>query len=303
MEELELGVEGFEVGGYHSELAGSGITIVFPPEGNVAGVAQLGGSPGTRETDLLRPMHRSNNPVDAVAVCGRSVFGFRAVEGVVERLRLEGRGYKLGGVVVPIVPAAVIFDFRGDESDGVLPDEGWGHRAFEARSTRVRVGRVWAGRGATVGKLAGREHATPAGQGYSLFERGGLRVGVLTVLNALGDVFGEDGRVIAGLGARGGPFKSAVEYALERGIGVGGGLENTTVGVVITNVRGTVCDMCELAHAVNLGYGAVIRPFNTAFDGDTVFAVTTNEVDADLEVAKIAARKQAEESVLQIFHT
>lgn len=299
MELLELGVEGFEVGGYHSDQAGSGITVVFPPEGNVAGVAQFGGSPGTRETDLLRPMHRKRSSVDAVAVCGRSVFGFRAVEGVVERLRLEGRGYRIGGVVVPIVPAAVIFDFRGDGSDSVLPDEGWGHKAYQAKSTKVAVGRVWAGRGATVGKIAGIAKATPAGQGYSLYERGEMRLGVLTVVNALGDVYAPDGRLLAGLGVGGG--LSGTEHALLYGLGGLGAIENTTIGVVVTNIRGSVCDMCELAHAANLGYATVIRPFNTAYDGDTVFAVTTNEVDADLEVAKIAARKQAEESVLRIF--
>lgn len=288
-------MEGFEAGGYHSERAGSGITAVFPPEKNVAGVAQFGGSPGTRETDLLRPMHRKNSSVDAVAVCGRSVFGFRAVEGIVERLRLEQRGYRVGNIVVPIVAAAAIFDFRGNGSDRVMPNQKWGFRAFDTKSTKIPLGRVWAGRGATVGKMGGMGNAVPAGQGYSLYERGAFRLGVLTVLNALGDVYGEDGRLVAGqkqgLGG--------LEYALQNGLVPH--TINTTIGIVVTNIKGNVCDMCELAHAANLGYATVIRPFNTAYDGDTVFAVTTNQVDFDLEVAKVAARKQAQRSVLEIF--
>jgi len=298
---VELGVEGFEVGGYHSDDACSGITIVFPTKSNVAGVAQMGGSPGTRETDLLRPLHRKNNSVDAVALCGRSVFGFRAVEGVVERLRAEGKGYRVAGVTVPIVPAAVIFDFKGDASDKHLPDPFWGYLAYEQRSTRLPIGGVWVGRGATVGKILGRERASPSGQGYAHYERGGLQLGVLTVVNAVGDVYGRDGNIIAGARGGGGSYTSGLEHAIREGLAHFSHVGNTTLGVVITNLRADVCDMCALAQAANIGYAGVIRPFNTAFDGDTVFALTTNEVDGDLEVAKILATQLAADSVINIF--
>jgi L-aminopeptidase/D-esterase-like protein len=298
---VELGVEGFEVGGYHSEDACSGITVVFPTRNNVAGVAQIGGSPGTRETDILRPLHRKNNSVDAVALCGRSVFGFRAVEGVVERLRVDGKGYRVGGVTVPIVPAAVIFDFKGDETDKHFSDQSWGYLAYEQRSTKLPVGGVWVGRGATVGKILGRERASPSGQGYAHYERGGVQLGVLTVVNAVGDVYGRDGNIIAGARGVGGSYTSGLEHAMREGLAHLSHFGNTTLGVVITNIRADVCDMCALAQAANTGYASVIRPFNTAFDGDTVFALTTNDVDGDFEVAKILTTQLAADSVINIY--
>ncbi len=300
--ERTLGVDGFEVGGYHSEEARSGITVVFPPEGSIAGISQWGGSPGTRETDLLRPFHRNPAFVDAVALCGRSVFGFRAVEGVVERLRVDGKGYRVGGVNVPIVPAAVIFDFHGDQSDEILPTMDWGYRAYDSRLTKLPIGSKWAGRGATVGKSMGRRWATQSGQGYSWYERGKLKIGVLTVVNAVGDVYNKSGQLVAGP-RRGRGRRIGVESVLRHGFRAHSHLGNTTIGVVITNLKADTCDLCMLAHAANLGYASVIKPYNTAYDGDTVFAVTSNEVRGDIEVAKVIAREQAADSVLSVFTT
>ena len=229
------------------------------------------------------------------------MFGFRAVEGIVERLRVDGKDYQVGGVTVAIVPAAVIFDFKGDETDKHLPDHSWGYLAYERRSTKIPLGGVWVGRGATVCKILGRERASPSGQGYAHYERGGVQLDVLTVMNAVGDVYSRDGNIIAGARGGGGSYISGLENTIREGLAHFSHVGNTTLGVVITNIRTDVCDMCALAQAANIGYARVIRPFNTAFDGDTVFALTTNEVDGDLEVAKILTTQLAAESVINIY--
>lgn len=295
---MQLDTNDFMLGGYHSDSAKSGITAVFPMKPNVAGISQHGGSPGTMETDILRPLHRKNNSVDAVGICGRSIFGFTAVQGIIKRMRENGAGFQVGNIRVPIVPAAAIFDFVDNEE---MPEEKWGDLAYESRSKSIRTGLYWAGRGATVGKIRGVANCTPSGQGFSQYRKGGLYVGVLTVLNAFGDIRNGQGEIIAGARDENGKFVDSIEYAKTHGVTNSRMKVNTTVGVLITNLVGDTSTMGRMAEACNLGYASRIYPYSTSYDGDTVFAVSTNEVEEDIDLAMMIARSVASDSVISVF--
>src|SRR3954469_21173740 len=180
-------VAGIEVGHWSDLGSLTGCTVVLGRAGAVAGVAVRGAAPGTRETDLCRPGTLIER-VHAVVLCGGSAFGLEAASGVARALADVGVGYDARGITVPIVPAAVVFDL-------VLGAVAWpgvaaGRAAVDAVSDRpFERGCVGAGRGATVGKVLGMEHATKSGVGTaSLDAGGGLIVGAVVVANAGGGV-------------------------------------------------------------------------------------------------------------------
>ncbi len=181
-------VAGILVGHADDAQALTGCTAVLCPRGAVGGVAQRGGAPGTRETDLLRPMHLVQR-AHAVLLTGGSAFGLDAATGVVRFLEERRVGFAVGRVRVPIVPAAVIFDLGLGRSD-VRPDAAMGYAACQAAtSLPPSEGNAGAGMGASVGKVLGPGGATKAGIGSaSIPLGGGAMVGALVVVNALGDV-------------------------------------------------------------------------------------------------------------------
>ncbi|AGJ62099.1 P1 family peptidase [Saccharolobus islandicus] len=276
-------IEGILVGGYTDEKANSGITVLVAEKTNVAGISQRGGSPATLGTDLLRPMHRSNQSVDAIVLTGRSVFGFRAVNGVLLGLYNMGIGFKIGNLRIPIVVAAAIFDFYDNE---VLPSEEWGFKAIEKLSTKIPIGRYWTGRGATVGKLKGIKYGKPSGQGYFEMEKGRLKVGVLSIVNSIGNVYDEEGKLVAGI---------------ESEDITGNNVVGTTLGVVITNAKLTNSDACRVASSAENGFSSVIRPYNLSLDGDTVFTIATKEIEVNVDEVIALAYYTARKSVLSIF--
>src|SRR5262245_36439180 len=190
-------VPGIEVGHWTGE--GTGVTVVLAPAGTTASGEVRGGAPATRETALLEP-GRSVEHVDAVVLSGGSAFGLAAADGVTRALAARGRGFATAGGPVPIVPAAAIYDLV--QSGGVRPGADEGVAALEqAAAGPFALGRVGAGRGATIGKWRGREHAVPGGVGSASARDADVVVGALAVVNAVGDVIGGDGRVIAGSAA------------------------------------------------------------------------------------------------------
>lgn len=286
-----------EVGEFESDSAGSGLTAIIMNEENVAGISQRGGAPGTMGTEVLHPLHRKHTSVDAIVLAGRSIFGIIAAMGVIKMLKEEGRGLKVRGFNVPVVPVAVIFDFIENYD---MPDESWGVKAYRNRRKEFNVGRHGAGRGATVGKVLGIEHSTPSGQGFSYVERNGLYALAITVVNALGDVYGPNGDIIAGA-RKNGKFVNTVEYILNKGPGEN--FDNTTLGVVITNATMDREDACSVAEAANISLSGVIRPFNTTYDGDTFFTIAFSEIERDLEMVKLIAQEAVKSSVYSIFNS
>lgn len=271
-------VAGLAVGHFTHPQRATGCTVVLCPQGAVAGVDVRGGSPGTRETDLLRPQNTVDR-VHALLLSGGSAFGLDAAGGVMRWLEEHGHGFEVGAVRVPIVPAAVIFDlWHGDAQ--MRPDMAAGHAACAAASTRPPAqGSVGAGAGATVGKLFGIERAMAGGIGTASVRVGGITVAALVVVNPTGDVIDPaTGEPIAG--AR----KSATSrqlfhttHALLRGE-LPARLQSgaaTTIGVVATDAALDKAQCTQLASMAHDGLARTISPIHTPFDGDTMFALAT----------------------------
>src|ERR687898_863436 len=189
--------DGFEVGHWTNSEGATGCSAVLAPSGTRGGVDVRGGGPGTRETDVIGAL-AGTSEVTGVVLAGGSAFGLAAADGAVRWLEERGRGYVTTGGLVPIVPAAVIYDLaEGDPSARPGPDAGYA--ACEAAAGGVPVrGRVGAGTGAAGGKILGRGRSTPTGVGYAAARSGrGETVAVLAVVNAFGDGI-DEGRVLAG---------------------------------------------------------------------------------------------------------
>jgi L-aminopeptidase/D-esterase-like protein len=290
-------VVGISVGHGTNRTGLTGCTVVLCPDGAVAAVDVRGGAPGTRETDLLAP-GRLVQKVNAVLLTGGSAFGLAAADGVVRLLAERGSGFAMGSIRVPIVPAAVIFDLSLG-SDRAYPDAELGYRAaVGATRDGCEEGCVGAGTGASVGKVLGIAQATKSGLGTAAIRlAGGVTVGALVVVNALGDVVNpRTGQIVAGSrDPSTGDFVSAVSVLLRgpqprRDPAALGG-QNTTIGVVATDGMLARDDLQRVAALAHDGLARVVRPAHTAFDGDTFFALSTGQsgVAGDAMAIAVAA--------------
>jgi L-aminopeptidase/D-esterase-like protein len=290
-------VEGIKVG-HASDFTGlTGCTVVLCSDGAVAGVDVRGSAPGTRETDLLRPVNLVRE-AHAILLTGGSAFGLDAASGVMQYLSEHGVGFNSGARPVPIVPAAVLFDLDvGDPT--AYPDKAMGYKAcLSATTGYVEQGCIGAGTGATVGKILGLKHAMKGGVGSASLSIGDLVVGAIVAVNALGDVVDyRSGDIIAGCRDDSGCFVGTVHHMLNgdlqhRGFG------NTTIGVVATNAMLDKEGINKVAQMAHDGYALAIRPVHTMYDGDTVFALTTQRVTADVTQVGVAAVEVMAQAIL-----
>ncbi len=299
-------VPGIRVGHATDLGALTGCTVVLCEEGAVGGVDQRGGAPGTRETDLLRPMHLVQR-INAVLLTGGSAFGLDAAAGVMRYLEERQKGFPVGvtgAPVVPIVAAAVLFDLDiGDAR--VRPDAALGYAACEAASDGlVEQGSVGAGTGATVGKIFGGQFAMKGGIGSASADLGnGLVVGALIAVNCLGDVIDpHSGAVIAG--ARRPPEGLELADTLVALKGMAGRSVprfeggNTVIGVVATSARLTKEEANKVAQMAHDGLARSIRPAHTMYDGDTLFALATGQQAADVNLIGAVAAEVVAEAVV-----
>ena len=206
--------EGFLVGHWTDAEARTGCTVVIAPPGTRGAVEVRGGGTGTRELEALSPLANAEGPT-AVLLTGGSAFGLAATDGVVRWLEERGLGRAMPVGVIPLVPAAVVFDLaEGDPGRRPGPDEGYAACKAAAGGVPPR-GRVGAGTGAAVGKVLGRDRATRAGVGYAASRLGGREtVAAIAVANASGDVIGEHGDVLGGpRDDRGEPLRTAASPA------------------------------------------------------------------------------------------
>ena len=256
-------VPGISVGHATDEQGVTGCTVILCEAGAVGGVDVRGAAPGTRETDLLRPECTVEH-VNAVLLSGGSAFGLDAAAGVMRFLEARGSGYTVRTGVVPIVPAAVIFDL-GIGDARARPDAAMGLAACESASTEVPgEGSIGAGTGATVGKMRGPDFVMKGGVGTASVRVGDGTIGALVVVNAVGDVVDESGQIVAG---------ARVAHRIDDEQGLAG--TSTTIGVVATDLPLDKAGATRLALAAHDGLARAIRPAHTAFDGDVFFALST----------------------------
>ncbi|MGC8621828.1 MAG: P1 family peptidase, partial [Caldisphaera sp.] len=263
---------------------------------NVTSVYVAGGSPGTRDTEVIDVGRRKDHTTHAIAIVGRSMYGLRAVEGVIESLRKKDIGFKINNIVVPIVPSAVIFDFY---YNNIMPDDSWGINCYKNKTNDVMIGSHWAGIGATVGKIAGIRYMMESGQGFYKENIGIIEIGVLTVVNSIGEVIDDKGNIIAGVKINGKIVPSIQllkENALKRDSKL-----NTTIGIVMTNVKASVDEIKSIAKSAYIGISRRIRPVSLSLDGDTIFAITSNEIEYDIDIIKGLTEEIASKSVLSIW--
>ncbi len=288
-------VAGLRVGHFTDSRRPTGCTVVLAEGGAVCGGDVRGGAPGTRETDLLDPVN-SVQQVHAVVLSGGSAFGLDAATGVVRYLEEKGVGFPVGVGKVPIVPAAILYDLGiGDWT--IRPDAKAGYEAARAASAGpIAEGSVGAGAGATVGKLFGTAQAMKGGVGTaSIRLPDGAVVAALVAVNALGDVLDPTtGRLVAGMRTRGGKGLGGTMEALLAGETPGRPLagQNSSVGIVATNVVLTKAEAKKVAQMAHDGLARSIRPVHTPWDGDTLFALSTAAVtmeQASLVVGSLAA--------------
>lgn len=241
----------------------TGCTVVLPPDhGAVAGVDVRGSAPGTRETDLLRPTALVER-INAICLAGGSAFGLAAADGVVRRLAERGIGFPTNVRPVPIVPAAILFDLGvGDPLAHPDADAGYAATIDAEANAGPLEGRVGAGTGATVAKLAGPGSGRPAGIGSAgLRLADGRMLGAMVVDNAIGDVYARDGSALV----------------VSNGLPVAPTIGSTALVVIATDAS---LDRAQCRKLAEIGHDAVarhIRPAHTMFDGDVVFTLSTGD--------------------------
>jgi L-aminopeptidase/D-esterase-like protein len=293
-------IPGVQVGHAHNLEAATGCTVALFPEGAVGGVDVRGGAPGTRETDLLSPLNLVEK-VHGVLLAGGSAFGLDAAAGVMRYLEERSIGFDVEVTRVPIVTGAVIFDLACGEAR-VRPDAAMGYQAcLNASRNPFSEGSVGAGTGATIGKIRGLEYAMKGGLGACAYRVGDLMVGALVAVNCFGDVVDpETGRIVAG----------ALDDQKQRFVGTEQLLiancdsranyftGNTTIGAVVTNAVLTKAQATKVAGMAHNGLARSIRPVHTLYDGDTLFALGTGEIDSDVNVVGVLACRAVEAAVL-----
>lgn len=275
-------VPGIVVGNAEDHTVKTGVTVLTAKTPFVASAHVMGGAPGTRETDLLAP-ENTVEAVDALVLSGGSAYGLDAASGVVAGLRAAGRGFEVAGQVVPIVPAAILFDLAngGVKDWGASPYPALGRAALEAAGPKFALGTAGAGTGATTGALKGG-----LGSASEALESG-VTVGALVAVNAVGEVTDSEGRFWAA------PFEVGGEYG-ERGAPQTAARPRTkltpgaatTIAVVATDAALTKAQAKRMAIAAHDGLARAILPAHSTMDGDLVFALSTGARPLADEVAE-----------------
>ena len=281
-------VPGIEVGHAQDDDALTGCTVILCRKGAVAGVDVRGGAPGTRETDLINPINLVEK-VHAVVLAGGSAYGLDAASGVMRYLEENKIGLNTGPALVPIVPAAILYDLNTGRAD-VRPDAAMGYRAAaSASSVNSAQGNVGAGTGASLGKMRGIKYAMKSGIGTASMKLKDVIIGAIVAVNPSGDVIDpKTGNTIAGMRSgstlawmKSGKTRSAIR-------------SNTVIGVIATNAKLTKAQAAKVAQMAQDGLAQVIRPAHTMFDGDTIFALSTGKENADVStVGAFAAEAMA----------
>jgi L-aminopeptidase/D-esterase-like protein len=276
--------EGFEVGHWTDAEGRTGATAVLAPPRARGGVDVRGGGPATRETEAIGAL-AGTAEVTGVVFAGGSAFGLAAADGAARWLEERGKGYATPAGLVPIVPAAAIYDLaEGDPKARPGPDAGYA--ACEAAAGGVpSTGQVGAGCGAAVGKILGRERGAPAGVGYASGRTGGGEsVAVLAVVNAFGDVLAEDASVLAGPRGDDGEMRSTAELIVDMKAPpewTAMRERNTTLICTMTDAGLDKPACSRVARMASAGVARAVDPVFSDVDGDVIFSLASGSDQAD----------------------
>ena len=290
-------IPGILVGQAEDSSALTGCTVILCKDGAIGGVNQRGGAPGTRETDLLRPMHMIQK-VHAIMLAGGSAYGLDAASGAMQYLEEQKIGVNTGPALVPIVPAAILFDLAVGDAH-IRPDKAMGYQAcLNASADKPLEGCHGAGTGATVGKILGMGQAMKSGIGTSSMEvTTGVAIGAIVAVNAMGDIIDhKTNQIVAGTRSiQKGPVKigkegyfantlSIMQSKLGQAALTFAGKQNTIIGVITTNAALDKEGANKFAEAASNGIAISTRPAFTMLDGDTIFSLSTGNKHVDLNL-------------------
>ena len=281
LKNLITDVEGLVVGNAQNEGLKSGVTALIGDAPFTASVDVMGGAPGTRDTDLLAP-DKSVEKIDGLVLSGGSAFGLDAALGVVSALHEKGRGFQVGSAVVPLVPAAILFDLEngGDKKWQTNPYPVLGRAAFDAASVEFDLGSFGAGTGALTA-----QHKGGLGSASMVLESG-ITIGALVAVNPFGSVTTSDASHFWAA-----PFETGDEFG-GKGVDPRSALclrptslksdafnphGNTTIAIVATDAVLTKAQAKRMAVAAQDGIARAIVPAHTPYDGDLVFSAATNQ--------------------------
>ena len=290
------------IGQTENRAAGTGLTVFLCPDGMRAGLDVRGGGPASRESELLNPLTAAQT-IHAVVLGGGSAFGLDAAGGVMRYLEEQGIGFDVGVTKVPLVAQSDLFDLTVGDTF-TRPDAAMGREAarLALEEPNYRDGNHGAGCGATVGKIKGMERCMKSGIGSYALEIGGLKVGAVVAVNALGDVFDPDtGRQIAGLLSEDGRQLASVSEVLRESVSP---VENrfagnTTLGVVITNAYFEKPSLCKITGMAHDGFARAIRPVHTSADGDSIYALSVGDFRADQDLVGTLAAEVTAKAIVR----
>lgn len=303
MKEISINEIGpIRIGQVENKEAGTGCTVFINDGGMHAGLDVRGGGPASRETPLLNTLSAAQR-IHAVVLSGGSAYGLAAAGGVMQYLKEKDLGFDVGVTKVPLVVQSSLFDLTVADPN-TYPDEAMGYeaarKAFE--EPNYKDGNFGAGCGATVGKLCGMDRCMKSGIGSYAVELGELKIGAVVAVNALGDVFDwKNGKQIAGMltddrkafAHSPEEMQKSIEAIKNRFV------NNTTLGVIITNARFHKGSLCKIAGLGHDGYARSIRPVHTSLDGDSIYALSIGDVIADREVVGLMAAEVISEAIIR----
>ncbi|MEP6493178.1 MAG: P1 family peptidase [bacterium] len=307
---------GLAVGHATDEVGATGLTVIRGVDQPLrAGYSVLGRATGARDLLAASPDHLLDGRVDAVLLTGGSAYGLDAAAGVMRWMEEQSRGFSFRTGVVPIVPAAVVFDLGPLGSTSARPTADMAYAATaDAMPTGVAEGSVGVGTGATVGKVLGVAHAMKGGFGCAVRRTDDKRISVaaMVVVNAFGDVRGADGSIIAGARAGAGRFADATRV-LQSGNTASvprfgePPAQNTTLAVVAASIAMTSVELTQLARAAGAAFYRRITPAGSSADGDIIFAVSPLEgkrgavfAPMIIEALAVAALEEAIERAVRL---
>ena len=290
------------IGQAQNEAAGTGCTVFICPEGMRAGLDVRGGGPASRESQILNPLAAAQI-IHGIVLSGGSAFGLGAADGVMRYLEEKGIGYDVGVTHVPLVSQSDLFDLTVGDGK-IRPDAAMGYEAAKnaMENPNYQDGNYGAGTGCTVGKITGMANCMKTGIGSYAVELDGLKIGAVVAVNALGDIFDwKNGRKVAGLLSEDKKsFRSTADVMGESFKVIKNRFTgNTTLAVLITNARFDKAALCKIAGMCHDGYARSIRPVHTSFDGDSIYAVSAGELEADQEVVGTIAADVISEAILK----
>ena len=296
-------VKGIKLGHASDFEGGTGLSVIIPDSNNTAAVEVRGSAPGTRETDLLNPINQVSE-VNGIILSGGSAYGLDAASGLMEDLEKDGRGFDVGCGIVPIVSQAVLFDLAY-KNPLARPNAKMAKLAYKNASyDNKESGIVGAGTGATVGKAMGMDKAFKSGLGQASMTLGDLTVSAIVAVNAFGDIFDyEKGKQIAGPMVDGKMLSTMdnIENIAKSFSEVEG--KNTTIGLVATNASFNKTELTKICQMTHDGYARSINPVHTMFDGDTIFALATNKVKADVTIVGALASMVMSRAIANAIYT